>query len=351
MGGAKLPIITTDRILNWGPREKAAPFIPNEWRGTALDVLNCRPPEFEGLKRYDWLMWIVLRNECYPNDEFAWRFLRLFACDCAERALKKYCGNDVDERSCIAIEAARQFVKEEVTIKELGAVYSDAKAAYVTAREVVDAHASDTAAEAALRASYAGIGEDDYITYASIYSDVDPADYTANDANAATRSAVRVYCGIDEVDNAVTEAETVARTHTRAYAAEAACAAANAVADAPAAVRAAACAARADFHTSVYTAARAFAKGAADDAVEKAIDATYVSVLASEDPLRTADTTDNATILVTAEDTYIAAFSHAYTRIRAVLDAEERRWQVSHLKEMLECEITGKERHIVGSIR
>jgi len=323
IGNAKLPLITIDQILSWGPRKEAVPFAPKEWRGTILDILNCDPPEFDGIKRYDWLLWVVLRNECFPDDEFAWKLLRLFACDCAERTIKKFCADNMDKNIRKAIEVARKYAYGEATITELAASFSDVKAAYVEARAAVDASAEEAESRLRIRAAYAG---------------VDPVDFGPADAYAAVRTAVRAYIDGDRVDNAAVEAYADTRILVRAYAAEAARAACNAVADARAAAQAAANAARADFHASVYIAARVDAIAAAEAAMETIAGEKASSVLASGDPLQAADAADNGAIYRAAEEAYTSAFVSTYNTVRAKLDSEERLWQVTRLIEMLEPE-------------
>jgi hypothetical protein len=90
------------------------------------------------------------------------RQLRLFACECAERALKgeREAGREPAEVSWQAIEVARQFANGEATAEELSAAasaayaaaYSAASAAYSAAYSAA-ASAADSAASAAYRAA------------------------------------------------------------------------------------------------------------------------------------------------------------------------------------------------------
>ena len=116
----KLPTITRRKILSWFPCAEAKPFIPKNYKGTILDVLAHKPPEHEGHKRYDWIIWIATNEKCYPNQSVANKILQLWACDCAERALNKY-SNDIDERSANAIKVARKYANGKATDEELDA--------------------------------------------------------------------------------------------------------------------------------------------------------------------------------------------------------------------------------------
>jgi len=323
----KLPVITAGQILSWQPRKEARPFIPKEWRGTLLDVLECDPPEFEGLSRYDWLLWVALRNDCFPSDELAWKVLRLFACDCAERALKKYGCNEADKRSIRAVEVSRKYARDQLPITALAAAYTEAKAACAETRAAVESAAVEAESRRNIQSAYAS---------------VDPVDYSGMDAYAAARYAVRAYMDPMVADNAVVDVYSSTRILVRAYSAEAARAACNAVADAQTAARASAYAARADFHVSIYTAARVTAMDAAEAAIKDAAEKKYASVLASDDPIAVAHITDNAAILAAAEEAYTSAYVPAYSATRAFFDAAERRWQITRLKKLIECELTDK---------
>jgi len=101
--------------------------------------------------------------------------LRLFACDCAERALKRErkAGREPDERSWKAIIVSRLYANGEANLQELDAAWAAAgDAAWAAAYA---AYAADAAARDAWAAAYAA--------YA--------ADAAARDAWAAARDAAR----------------------------------------------------------------------------------------------------------------------------------------------------------------
>jgi len=63
-------------------------------------------------------LWVVLRK-----DVLSPKMLRLFACDCTERALlrEREQGHEPDPRSWAAVEVARRFARGEATVEELEA--------------------------------------------------------------------------------------------------------------------------------------------------------------------------------------------------------------------------------------
>ena len=91
----------------------------------------------------------------------------LFACDCAERALKRErkAGREPDERSWKAIIVVRRYAIGEATLVELNATY------------------------AANAATYAAAAAATYAANAAAYAAAAAATYAANAANAATYAA------------------------------------------------------------------------------------------------------------------------------------------------------------------
>ena len=84
--------------------------------------------------------------------------LRLFACDCSERALlrEREQGREPDERRWRAIETSRAFARGEATIEELSTAYDAASIAASIA-------ASSAALSAAYRAGGRAVGRAAYI--------------------------------------------------------------------------------------------------------------------------------------------------------------------------------------------
>lgn len=315
-----LPKLTAIQLLSWGLPEETGRFIPRDWSGTVVDFLRIDPLEIAGIKRYDLLLIAALQNESYPNEEFAWKALRIFACDCAERALKRFMGAGIHDRCLKAIKVSRHYAEDKVSIVELAAAYSQVKKVYLEAKAADDAENQAAEDMSYLRAAYAG---------------VDPVDYGPADAYAAARIAVRAFATCT-ADYAPTDAYAATRTKVRLHAVNAARAACDALADAKTASAASANAARADFHPTVYLAACVDAVEAAEAAMDITAEIRYISVISSPTPMRDADSVDNAKIHLAAEEAYTSAFTAAYNRIRSNLDTDERRWQVDRLRTLIE---------------
>lgn len=126
-------------IRCWEPCYDPTRYLPADWQGTALDILDC-----EDCPAVDRL-WVVIRNECIDA-----RTLRLFAVWCARQALALI--GDPDPRSVAALDTAERFANGEATVDELdaagaaaGAAAWDARAA---ARDAARAAARDAAWDA-----------------------------------------------------------------------------------------------------------------------------------------------------------------------------------------------------------
>jgi hypothetical protein len=97
-----------------------------------------------------------------PVDDRLWLLIqladnvtrRLFACDCAERALlrERDAGREPDPRSWRAIEISRAYARGEATLEELAAAQA---AAWAVARDAEWAAAWDVAQDAARDAAWA----------------------------------------------------------------------------------------------------------------------------------------------------------------------------------------------------
>ena len=120
--------VTVDTILSWNPcwlnepdgeaRVRAA-LAPLGDEITALGVLGLDISAEDRL-------WVVLREELIPA-----RTLRLFACDCARRALERErsAGREPDPRSWTAVEVAERYARGEATEDDLAAARAAARAA------------------------------------------------------------------------------------------------------------------------------------------------------------------------------------------------------------------------------
>ena len=117
------------------------------------DAIVC---EVEAAPRFRWILHndekVVVRKARLTRivGTLDARLLRLFACDCAKRALLREHerGREPDPRSWAAIEVTRRFAVGEATQQELAAAHAAAYAAYAYAAAAV-------AARDAARAAYA----------------------------------------------------------------------------------------------------------------------------------------------------------------------------------------------------
>ena len=136
--------ITINDIRCWNPCYDPTRYLPEGWRGTALDILAV-----EDCPAVDRL-WVVIRNECIDE-----RTLRLFAVWCARQALALI--DDPDPRSVAAVDMAERFANGEATVDELDAArYAAIAAASAAARAAAWAAAwaaASAAASAAARAA------------------------------------------------------------------------------------------------------------------------------------------------------------------------------------------------------
>jgi len=161
--------ITIKDIRDWGPcydPVEGKSELPEDWSGTALDVLNLDVPITDRF-------WVVLRKELLPEKE-----LRLFAVWCARQVqhLMK------DERSLKALDVSEAYAKGEATKGEL---FIAVNAAWEAARYA--AHSSH-AAYAAYDAAYAAYAAN--TAYAARSAAYDAA-YAATHSAYATRNEER----------------------------------------------------------------------------------------------------------------------------------------------------------------
>ena len=114
-------------------------YLPEDWQGTALDVLNIEACPAEDR------LWVVLREGWIDE-----RTLRLFAVWCARQALALV--KNPDPRSVTACGVAERYANGEATAAELAAARAAVWAAALAARATSDAALAATRA-AALAAS------------------------------------------------------------------------------------------------------------------------------------------------------------------------------------------------------
>lgn len=140
--------LTIETIRSWKPCYDPTEYLPEDWSGTALDLLDNKAIPFEDR------LWCVLRTELLSE-----KLLRLFAVWCA-RSVQHLME---DKRSIKAIDVAEAFANGRATEEELraaraaawGAYYAAQDAARAAAVEAASADDSAAARAAAYDAAYA----------------------------------------------------------------------------------------------------------------------------------------------------------------------------------------------------
>ena len=107
---------TIDDIRQLGPCYDPARYLPEDWSGTALDILAVEDCPSEDR------LWVVLHDEWIPS-----RTMRLFAVQCARQALALV-GNP-DQRSVAACDVAERYANGQADDKELATASDAARAA------------------------------------------------------------------------------------------------------------------------------------------------------------------------------------------------------------------------------
>ena len=139
----KLPIKTLADIRALSPCYDPAKYAPDDWQGTALDVLKA-----DQIPTKDRL-WVVLHKSWIDD-----KTLRLFAAWCAREALKLV--DNPDPRSVAACDTAERYANGEATIAELAAARDAAwDAALAAARAAALAAARAAATKIVLK--YMGV--------------------------------------------------------------------------------------------------------------------------------------------------------------------------------------------------
>ena len=106
--------ISIDDIRSWRPCYDPSRYLPEDWSGTALDLLR-----LEAIPAQDRL-WVVLR-EGISDD----RTVRLWAVWCARQVQQLM----TDERSIAALDVAERYTNGEATLAELKIAEAAAEAA------------------------------------------------------------------------------------------------------------------------------------------------------------------------------------------------------------------------------
>ena len=139
--------ITLQEIRELNPCYDPAKFLPEDWTGTVVDILNVEDCPAEDR------IWVVLREEFIDA-----KTLRLFAVWCAREALKLVENPDV--RSIEACNVAERYANGEATDEELSAAAWAASAAWAgSAARAAWAARAGSAARAARAARAAQINQ------------------------------------------------------------------------------------------------------------------------------------------------------------------------------------------------
>lgn len=143
--------ITYSDIKALNPCYNPIKYIPEDWTGTVLDILNV-----EDCPAKDRL-WVVLREEFIDA-----KTLRLFTVWCAREALKLV--ENPDARSVEACNVAERYANGEATDKERAAARAAAREAAVRAA------ATEAAARAAAREAVVRAGATEAATEAAAHA-------------------------------------------------------------------------------------------------------------------------------------------------------------------------------------
>ena len=143
----ELKQITIDDIRSFEPCYDPARYLPEDWTGTALDIL--RVTDCPATDR----LWVVCREELIDS-----RTLLLFAVWCARQALSQV--DNPDPRSIAACDVAERFANGNATRDELDAAWEAAwAAAWAAARDAAWDAARDAARAAAWEAAWSAAWE------------------------------------------------------------------------------------------------------------------------------------------------------------------------------------------------
>ena len=143
----QLKYITLKQLLSWSPcdewtEQRILHVTGGRRRLSPLEICD-----LAGVSARDKL-WVLLREKILTEHE-----LRLFACWCADRALRAEtkAGRNPDKRSCAAVQIARAFAHGKATTDQLAEAESAAWTAWTAVEPA--ARESESAARSAARSS------------------------------------------------------------------------------------------------------------------------------------------------------------------------------------------------------
>lgn len=111
-----MKLITYSDIVAFGPCYDPVKYIPVDWKGTVIDILNIEECPVEDR------LWVVLHEDFIDA-----RTLRLFAVWCAREALKLV--DNPDPRSISACDVSERYANGDASDAELSAAWAAAGAA------------------------------------------------------------------------------------------------------------------------------------------------------------------------------------------------------------------------------
>lgn len=132
----RMKVFTYQDIESWEPCYSPGKYLPKDWRGTALDILDDKRIPFADR------LWVVARTELVSK-----KLLRLFAVWCARQVQHLM----QDERSKRVLDVAEAFANGMATEEELAAAWAAAaaNAEYAAAAAANAEYAAWSAANAA----------------------------------------------------------------------------------------------------------------------------------------------------------------------------------------------------------
>ena len=186
--------LTYQDILDMNPCVQHLPskYIPETWTGTIIEVLNL--PNVAPREK----LWVA----CRVLDD---KVLRLFAVDCARRALSRI--DNPDARSLAAVNVAEAFAHGNATTEELKAASAAAYAAYAAAYAAASAASASAAAYAAYAAEYAAYTASAASAASAAYAAEYAAAYAAAVAAYASASADTAYAAYSSAASPLKERE------------------------------------------------------------------------------------------------------------------------------------------------
>lgn len=141
-----MKVFTMETLRSWGPCYDPNRHLPEDWNGTALDILKNEAIPFQDR------LWVIFRTELVSD-----KLMRLFAVWSYRQTLDWICNPDY--RSIEAAMVAEKYANGDASDSELCAASSAAYSAVISASDIAARLAAYSAADStALKAERAGWG-------------------------------------------------------------------------------------------------------------------------------------------------------------------------------------------------